>query len=48
MTFLVEDAMFEEALWYPVAMAGEMLWNADRSIEELNRAAARRQDVVFA
>ena len=47
-TFLVEDAMFEEALWYPVAMAGEMLWNADRSIEELNRAAARRQDVVFA
>lgn len=47
-TFLVEDGLFEENLWYPVALAGEMLWNADRSMEELTRAAARRPDVVFA
>ncbi len=47
-TFLVEDGLFEEALWYPVALAGEMLWNADRSMDELTQAAACRPDVVFA
>ncbi|WP_102410712.1 hypothetical protein [Beduinella massiliensis] len=47
-TFLVEDGMFEEALWYVVVLGGEMLWNSERSIREIMTVAARRTDVVFA
>lgn len=47
-TFLVEDGMFEEEIWYPVALAAEMLWNPGKTFAELTQLAARRQDVVFA
>ncbi len=42
---LVEDAVFERAIPYPVALLAEMLWDCDKPYTEILRATARREDI---
>ena len=46
-TVLAEDGVFEESISYPVALYAEMLWDADRSTEEIMQSVAQRKDVDF-
>ncbi len=45
---LVEDGMFEENVWYPVALYAEILWNPHRRIEDIMTETALIPAVVFA
>lgn len=45
---LVEDGMFEQTVFYPVALYAEMLWDAERDIKELITKTALRTYVAFA
>jgi len=45
---LVEDGMFEEKIYYPVALYAEMLWDNQMPLEELISRTALRPDVSFA
>ncbi len=44
-TALVEDGMFEENIWLPVALFGEMMWDCNKSKEKLLREVALRKDI---
>lgn len=45
---LVEDALLEEACWYPVALYAELLWRPDAPDAEVLRRVAQRTDVTMA
>lgn len=45
---LVEDGVFDEKVWLPVAVYSEILWNPNRSIEEIITEKALIPDVYFA
>ena len=45
---LVEDGLFEDQIWLPVALLSESLWQADLSEEELLTRIARFPNVEFA
>lgn len=45
---LVEDALLEEACWYPVALYAQLLWTPDLPDGELLRRVAQRADVTLA
>lgn len=45
---LVEDALLEEACWYPVALYAQLLWTPAAPAAELLAAVAQRADVVLA
>ena len=45
---LVEDGMFEENIMYPVALYGEMLWDAEADIKTLMSEVALRSYVKYA
>lgn len=45
---LVEDALLEEACWYPVALFAQLLWTPELDREELLQQVAQRSEVVFA
>lgn len=45
---LVEDGVFDEKVWFPVAVYSEILWNPNRSIEEIMTEKALIPDVYFA
>jgi hypothetical protein len=45
---LVEDGMFEENIYFPVALFSEMLWNADGDIKSIINEVALRSYVEFA
>lgn len=47
-TVLTEDGMFEETLNYPMALYAEMMWNSDRSTDDILSSTALRPDVDFA
>ena len=47
-TALVEDGMFEENIYFPVALFSEMLWNADGDIKSIINEVALRSYVEFA
>lgn len=44
---LVEDSMFEEGCFYPVALYAQMLWNPEECIEDVLQEVAQRSDVVL-
>ena len=44
---LVEDGMFEEKIFFPVALYSEMLWNCDEDIKEMIKAVSMRSYVSF-
>ena len=46
-TALVEDGMFEEKIYYPVALYSEMLWNTESDIKTLQTDVALRSYVDF-
>ena len=43
-----EDGMFEENIYFPVALFSEMLWNADGDIKSIINEVALRSYVEFA
>ena len=45
---LVEDGMFESALWFPVLLCGELLWNPYADTQVLLRETALNPAAVFA
>ncbi len=45
---LAEDGMVEDALWYPVLLCGEMLWNPFTDTQDLLRDTALNPAAVFA
>jgi hypothetical protein len=45
---LVEDGLWEEHMWCPVALYAEALWNADEDPEEIIRKVSRTADAYFA
>jgi hypothetical protein len=45
---LVEDGLFEDQIWLPVALLSELLWQSDLSDEELITRVTRFPDVEFA
>lgn len=45
---LVEDGMFDEKAWYPVALYAEILWNPKKDTEILLRETALADDVFLA
>ncbi|MBE6616013.1 MAG: hypothetical protein E7631_12005 [Ruminococcaceae bacterium] len=45
---LVEDGMFESALWFPVLLCGELLWNPYADTQTLLRETALNPAAVFA
>lgn len=45
---LVEDALLEDACWYPVALYAQLLWTPDMPEGELLRRVAQRADVTLA
>ena len=44
-TGLVEDALFEEKIWFPAALFAEMLWDPQAPVEELLVRVSMRPDV---
>ena len=44
-TGLLEDALFEENIWFPAALFAEMLWDPRSPAEELLVRVAMRPDV---
>lgn len=44
---LVEDGMFEEKIFFPVALYSEMLWDCDENIKEMIKAVSMRNYVSF-
>ncbi len=48
MQLLVEDGCFEEQIFYPVAIAAEMLWNTDATANQILGQTARFPNVKFA
>jgi len=46
-TALVEDGMFDRKLYYPVALLGEFLWDAETELSEVIHRVALREDVEF-
>lgn len=45
---LVEDGLFDEKIWYPVALYAEILWNPKRKTEDILTETALIGDVSFA
>ncbi len=45
---LVEDGVFEENVWFPVALYAEILWNPNRDIETIATETALIPAVTFA
>lgn len=45
---LVEDGVFDEKVWFPVAVYAEILWNPHRSTEDILTETALMSDVSFA
>lgn len=45
---LVEDGMFEENIWYPVALYAEMLWHKDADIKDILCDTVLMPNVTFA
>lgn len=45
---LVEDGMFEENIWYPVALYSEILWNYERPMNDILLMVARMPEITFA
>lgn len=45
---LVEDGVFDEKVWFPVAVYSEILWNPNRSIDNIMTEAALIPAVYFA
>lgn len=45
---LAEDGAFERNIWYPIALYAQMLWNPDRTTEEILTETALMPDVTFA
>ena len=45
---LVEDGVFEEKVWFPVALYAEILWNPNRDIETIATETALIPAVTFA
>ena len=45
---LVEDGMFENKIWYPVAVYAELLWDYDKEIGDILCDTALREDVEMA
>lgn len=45
---LVEDGMWEEHLWYPVALFAESLWNPYEEVDELVKKVSLTKDAYFA
>lgn len=45
---LVEDGVFDEKVWFPVAVYAEILWNPHRDIEDIMTKAALIPAVYFA
>lgn len=45
---LVEDAMLEQACWYPVALYAQLLWDPSLPDGEVLQRVAQRSDVVMA
>ena len=45
---LVEDGVFEESAWFPVALYAEILWNPNRNIETIMTETALIPAVTFA
>lgn len=46
-TALVEDGMFEQMLYYPVALLGEFLWDCETDPKVIAHRVAVRNDVEF-
>lgn len=46
-TVLAEDGVFEDFINYPIALYSEMLWNSNRSIDDIMCETAMMQDVEF-
>jgi hypothetical protein len=46
-TVLVEDGLFEQKVYYPVALLSEMLWDAASDLKDLQTAVALRNYVDF-
>ncbi len=44
-TVLAEDGGFDESISYPVALYAEMLWDSDRSIDDIMQITAQMPDV---
>ncbi len=45
---LVEDGMFEEEIFFPVALYSEMLWNTESDIKTVTSEVAIRRYITFA
>ena len=45
---LVEDGLFEEEIFFPVALYSEMLWNTERDPKDIITEVAMRKYVTFA
>jgi len=45
---LVEDGLWEERMWQPVAMYAELLWNPYEPSEEVIKKVALTSDSYFA
>jgi len=47
-TVLAEDGAFDESISYPVALYSEMLWDSERSTDDIVQTVAQMTDVDFA
>ncbi|MFA7637134.1 MAG: hypothetical protein WCX81_05170, partial [Monoglobales bacterium] len=45
---LVEDGMFEEKIWFSVALYAQMLWESDKDSNYLIAKVAERENITFA
>ncbi|MFA5340739.1 MAG: hypothetical protein WC332_03075 [Clostridia bacterium] len=45
---LVEDGLFEDYIWLPVALYSQMLWDAKKPFSEILCIVSQRDNVVFA
>ena len=48
LTALLEDSMFEDKLFYPVLLLGELMWDKETDLNEIIHRIAMRGDVEFA
>lgn len=46
-TALNEDSIFEEIINYPIALCAQMMWDSDRSVDEILSETALMPDVTF-
>ena len=46
-TVLAEDGAFDESISYPVALYSEMLWDSERSTDDIVQTVAQMTDVDF-